>query len=377
MAELPITHFIKDIIMATQFSVQVGTTNTDSTGSSANLTTANEILSQASTPTSVTATETEYKTTAPAAAATYLDLSTPLDEITVTADYWNATGQKEVSIDAVNSNVTLTNFVDVDVDLSTSDLGVSTDVLNAKRGQIETGSGDDVVNVSVQTNSSGWSNTFDIDTGAGNDTITMQNVLNSKYTMFDIDAGTGDDTIDVSSISANDSIFDSAYERSLLGGSGKDNITGSQGNDYIDGGTGADTIAAGKGNDIVTFDSNDISVDGGDGFDALVVSKGFSMISTAKFTDFEAIIGETGVENDVYTDLSDGLIVALGGGDSDDDLYFSTDADFALDTIATLDASTLTTLTSDGVDTSLLNAYTATIEDGSHYTVWTDVDLLA
>ena len=64
-------------------------------------------------------------------------------------------------------------------------------------------------------------NKFTIDSGAGNDSILMTNVQNSKYTSFDIDAGSGNDKVDVSGLS---SPYASSVSRLVDGGEGIDTL---------------------------------------------------------------------------------------------------------------------------------------------------------
>ena len=80
----------------------------------------------------------------------------------------NALAQSDTS-----ENLTFKDFVQVDVHLGGT--GSSTvEVLNAKRGNISTGVGNDTVTVSVISNDKAWVNAFNIDTGAGNDTIVVK-----------------------------------------------------------------------------------------------------------------------------------------------------------------------------------------------------------
>ena len=80
-----------------------------------------------------------------------------------------------------------------DVDLSEG-TGDSTVTINdAKRGSVETAGGDDVVDIDAQTNGSGWDNTFTVDTGAGDDTITATG--DGGHTHFDIKTGEGADSV--------------------------------------------------------------------------------------------------------------------------------------------------------------------------------------
>ena len=145
------------------------------------------------------------------------------------------------------ADVTLNNFVHTDVAFGgTGDSHVT--ITGAKRGTITTGSGDDVIDVTAQSNGAGWSNAFDIESGAGDDIITIRG--DRSYTTADVDAGDGNDTV----------TFTGGGAATLDGGAGDDTLTGGGGADTLIGGLGDDTLVGGDGND---------SLDGGDGADNL------------------------------------------------------------------------------------------------------------
>jgi Ca2+-binding RTX toxin-like protein len=112
-------------------------------------------------------------------------------------------------------------------------------IQNVEAFYIQTGSGDDNLNLSASTGSPNyWSNNT-VFAGAGNDTVV---------------GGSG---------------FDNFY-----GQDGNDNLSGGNGEDYIDGGLGDDTLNGGAGNDRLVIDGigNDV-VDGGTGEDRLEVNQ--------------------------------------------------------------------------------------------------------
>jgi Ca2+-binding RTX toxin-like protein len=76
-----------------------------------------------------------------------------------------------------------------------------------------------------------------------------------------VDAGNGRDTV----------VIDAAItlDATLLGGNGKDSLTGGSGNDTLDGGKGKDTLIGGAGDDVLTGDNGKDSLDGGAGDDTL------------------------------------------------------------------------------------------------------------
>ncbi len=149
----------------------------------------------------------------------------------------NALAQSDTS-----ENLIFKDFVQVDVHLGGTGSS-NVEVLNAKRGNISTGEGNDTVTVSVISNDKAWVNAFNIDTGAGNDTIVVKagtafdggvaagtNVVNGgagvtdgSFTSVKIDAGAGNDSIDLSGVNLASSL--------VAGGKGIDHIKASGGAD--------------------------------------------------------------------------------------------------------------------------------------------------
>ncbi|MBO9653943.1 rhizobiocin [Agrobacterium sp. SOY23] len=147
-----------------------------------------------------------------------------------------------------SENLSFKDFVHVDVHLGGTGSS-NVEVLNAKRGNISTGSGNDTVTVSLVSNEKFWVNAFNVDTGAGNDTITFKagkafndtsaggtggivsaqavnggaGVTDGSFTTVKIDAGAGNDTIDLSGVNLASSL--------VTGGKGIDNIKASGGAD--------------------------------------------------------------------------------------------------------------------------------------------------
>ncbi|MBB4403340.1 MULTISPECIES: rhizobiocin [Rhizobium/Agrobacterium group] len=174
----------------------------------------------------------------------------------------NALAQSDTS-----ENLIFKDFVQVDVHLGGT--GSSTvEVLNAKRGNISTGAGNDTVSVSVVSNDKVWVNAFNIDTGAGNDTIVVKagtafdggvaagtNVVNGgagvtdgSFTSVKIDAGAGNDSIDLSGVNLASSL-----------------VTGGKGIDHIKASGGADTFVFNLGDM-----AKSIATDSIEGFNAAV-----------------------------------------------------------------------------------------------------------
>lgn len=156
---------------------------------------------------------------------------------------WNSVKNVRATSDGA-ADIVLTNFVHADVYLGGSgDSEVRID--NVKRGNVETGSGNDTIAISLATNDSSWQNALSVDSGAGNDSIVFSRgtatgsarTVDGRFTSVTIDAGAGNDVIDLSGLNLREAV--------VIGGSGNDTITGSDGVDifvYGSGDTGNDTI---------------------------------------------------------------------------------------------------------------------------------------
>lgn len=154
---------------------------------------------------------------------------------------WNSVKNIEVESDG-EANVTLINFVHTDVSLNGEE-NSRVVIRDAKRGNIETGDGDDVIHVRALTNGSGWSNLFDIDAGAGADKITL--LGDGGHTIFYVDAGAGNDRV----------VVKKDYSHSDIDlGAGDDVFRGGSFIDVIQGGDGDDNIRVGLGNDVIYGD---------------------------------------------------------------------------------------------------------------------------
>ncbi|MBE0532069.1 MAG: tandem-95 repeat protein, partial [Rhodospirillales bacterium] len=153
-------------------------------------------------------------------------------------DAWNSVKNIE-AVSEQSADVVLQNFVHTDVTLG--DGGDSTVTIDgAKRGTIVTGDGDDVIDIDALTNNDGWSNLFDVRSGAGNDTITVTG--DKGLTEVLADGGAGNDRITVDGNYEKATLDGGAGDDTLLGGAGKDTLIGGTGSDLLDGGAGDDTL---------------------------------------------------------------------------------------------------------------------------------------
>ncbi|RQW63895.1 hypothetical protein [Vibrio viridaestus] len=236
----------------------------------------------------------------------------------ITSDVWNESGYKSVQIINDDDSIYVNNIVDINI-VNESSTGTDIDLINVKRATIETGSGDDDINISVYSNNINWNNTFTISTGDGNDSVVMSDTLNTKNTSFDVSLGDGRDTLDVSSIDSDSTIDTSRY------------------------------------------------ADGGDGLDTLI----FSGQDTVEFENFEVIKGSDDAGLTIDSELLE----------SNDSSYFGlvlSNVDVSFDDSVTVadtdDLSWAETayLCSLGLNASDYSSLTVTADDGSTYHLLTD-----
>jgi len=183
-----------------------------------------------------------------------------------------------------------------------------------------------------------------IDTGTGDDTVTIGNISGITATVLTINTGAGDDTIDGSGgVLGN-------VRLGLNGGDGNDSITGTTNDDTIDGGAGIDTLLGGAGNDtmfggteadIINGQAGDDSILGGDGNDNVAGGTGNDVIRAGLGQDIvngnegaDTLVGDDGrdtISGGAGNDSIDGGLGkdSLSGGDDNDTL----DGGFNDDTI--------------------------------------------
>lgn len=292
------------------YEVKVGTTNLDSTGSATGLTETTEettIVEGLVDPIVADNSGTSIDTSEVA-------VTEENQLIEATASSWDDTNSKELQINAVDVNVLSWDFVDVDINLGESNSSVSVNVINSKRGEIETGHGDDTITVNVLSNNAMWDNTFNIVSGQGNDNISFTEIENSHYTSVNINSGTGDDIIDITELAYDE---DYAVTRTIDAEGGDDEIYGSDGGNDISGGSGNDYISAGSGADILS---------GGTGDDVIYAGDGDDIIGAIYDDDNNEIVAESGAD----TIYGQGGNDYIGGGSEADTIYGGTGDDTIL-----------------------------------------------
>lgn len=259
-------------------SVIFGTSNTDGTGSAADLNEENGILVQ-----------DDYQQDGVNINVTDEDeLGFSFSEIEADTSVWNA--PKEVKVEGSSDEVIqINNFVDVYID-NQSDLGHSQlDVLNVKRAFINTAGvdSDDSIMIGVKSNNDHWSNLFEVNTGDGTDAVSMMNIENSKFTEFDVNLGNGNDKFDFSSLELSDK------EGQLR---------------HVDGGEGLDVLYT-NGDANLTFEGFEVVQGKGQGIDsvleidAAMLANNDSSESGLIIADLDVEMGE-GVDSYTVSELS-------------------------------------------------------------------------
>ncbi|WP_367989417.1 hypothetical protein AB2S62_19450 [Vibrio sp. NTOU-M3] len=294
-------------------SIIFGTSNTDGTGSSANLNEENGFVVN----------ESGYFEEQ-GVLGIISDDGTYLQNIFIAAEEWNGKDVKEVSlVDTSASNITIENFVDANI-INSTDVDTHIELLQAKRGQIDTsgGASSDAITIGVKANNNIWDNLFDINTGEGNDTVSFVNVENSQWTDFQVQLGEGNDELDVS-------LLDLAVN--------SDQVR------VVDGGQGLDTLVT-NGDSILQFTGMEVIVGAG--------------------------LGEGSVLNVDNSVLANNNDVALGLVISNVDVEFGADIN-AYQSHALTDEQAAY-LDQEGFDSSGFSSVSIFAADGQEYIVLTD-----
>ena len=139
-----------------------------------------------------------------------------------------------------------------------------------------------------------------IETGAGNDAVTLNGKNSKVYGGAGKDSLTGGDKADT-----------------LSGGSGNDILTGGAGNDSLNGGAGNDKLDGGKGNDSLYGGTGNDTLTGGKGYDVFVHSAGKDVVTDYTANDklsFKVEISEMTLnDSDVILKTSKGSLTVQDG----------------------------------------------------------------
>ncbi len=161
---------------------------------------------------------------------------------------------------------------------------------------VRAGDGKDVItaatNVTVNMDVRGGNGNDTITTGQGNDRVDGglgDDTITTRGGRDDVFGNSGNDTIDAGD--GHDQMHGGDGNDVLRGGRGRDYLDGGQGNDVIDGGSGNDILVGGQGNDTLRSQGgNDTvytgagkdTVDNADGSDVVYGQKGEDTLAAAK-----------------------------------------------------------------------------------------------
>lgn len=185
--------------------------------------------------------------------------------------------------------VTMSGFVHADVVLGGGG-DSSVRLLGAKRGNVVTAEGDDVIAIEVATNGAAWVNEFRVNAGAGDDLVTVGALdiaaaaaIDATFASTANRAGafTGNDagTLVIASLGAGD-------DRFVGLGLSRDKVSGGSGDDILIGGRGNDILAGGSGDDIFIFAMGD----GADRIDDFTIGDDRIIFSELDIAEIAAVI---------------------------------------------------------------------------------------
>jgi Ca2+-binding RTX toxin-like protein len=192
-------------------------------------------------------------------------------------------------------NVTMSGFVHADVALGGG--GDSTvRLIGAKRGNVVTAEGDDVISIEVATNGAAWVNEFRINADAGNDLVTVGALDIAAAALIDATfastanragAFTGNDagTLVIAALGAGDDQFVGL-------GLSRDRVSGGSGDDILIGGKGDDVLGGGTGADIFVFATGD----GADRIDDFAIGEDRIIFRDLDIAEIEAVLDGAIVE---------------------------------------------------------------------------------
>jgi Ca2+-binding RTX toxin-like protein len=211
---------------------------------------------------------------------------------------WNSVKNGSFASDQAE-RLTMSGFVHADVALGGG--GDSFVLLEgAKRGNVVTAEGEDIVLVQVATNGATWVNEFRVNVGAGDDVVTVG--------ALDIAgrAAAGDATFAATTNGAGAFTgSDAGTMAYVLLGAGDDRFLGlGASRDDVRGGAGEDVLAAGRGDDVLA---------GGEGADIFLFENGGGADRVADFTVGEDRLVFLGLGIDALQAILDAATAEEGG----------------------------------------------------------------
>jgi Ca2+-binding RTX toxin-like protein len=153
---------------------------------------------------------------------------------------------------------------------------------------INSGAGNDTISVLPSATDSQPVIPASVDAGIGNDVITTSNANDT------IDAGAGDDTV-----------FAGLGDDSVFGGDGNDKILGNDGHDTLSGGANKDTILGGLGNDRLNGNGGNDRLEGSGGLDTMLGQSGDDRFYASDSGGYDQCYGGTGNDTASTKDVTD------------------------------------------------------------------------
>ncbi|MGB1076763.1 MAG: proprotein convertase P-domain-containing protein, partial [Bdellovibrionales bacterium] len=218
-------------------------------------------------------------------------------------------------------NLSVTGMRDVNIVLG-STTSSSVTLTNSMSGNLETGDGNDVINIHLSEIVAPVSlEVFNIEGNDGNDTITVTGAHSNNR--LDIYGGAGNDIITVTEVGAH-LLYGGFGDDTINGGAGDERISAGANNDLVRGNGGDDLIFGGDGNDTLYGDAGDDSIYGEAGSDVLYGGDGNDFMRGG--TGVDTLNGGAGIDS-LYGDDGNDLINGgadndeISGGTGDDTLY--------------------------------------------------------
>ncbi|NCO04215.1 MAG: S8 family serine peptidase [Alphaproteobacteria bacterium] len=238
--------------------------------------------------------------------------------------------------------ITLGGFRSLYVDQDLASSAVDVTITNAMRGRVDTGAGNDTINITTSNVVAFNSNNVDtwtINTGLGDDSVVIGGTLTNMFSTIYL--GAGNDDIDINN-QGNDRVYGEDGDDIINlgngadvgeGGAGQDTLRGEAGDDILRGGADNDTLYGDAGFDLLEGGAGDDTLYGGDQSDTLFGDDGNDRLEGGAGNDTlrggnnnDTLFGDDG-NDQLYGDAGDDVVYGglggdfIRGGDGDDVLY--------------------------------------------------------